>query len=721
MGKNWKKSVRARRSHSGRKRSRVGMRLENLESRELLAADAFLVQNPDIAEDVNVDGVVSPLDGLEIVNALELQNREAADLTGSGQGGEQRPRRMFDVNGDGNLSPIDALMIMNRLNWRNGRATPPPGGGPGDPPTGNRHDEFRSFDGSGNNLRNEEWGNSDTALLRATTPEYDDGVSEPAGADRPSAREISNAVAAQSESSENERGLSDLTWLWGQFIDHDIDLTESGDESFDIQVPTGDPWFDPFGTGEVTIGLSRSQFVDDTGTDLSNPRQQVNDITAYLDGSVVYGSDQDRADALREFSGGRLLTSEGGLLPFNSDGLDNAGGPDASLFLAGDVRANENAALSSMHTLWVREHNRIADRMASENPGLSDEQIYQRAREIVVGELQAITYNEFLPALLGRSAIPRYDGYDPAANVGINNVFSTAAYRFGHSMLSSELLRLNPDGSAFDGGNLPLQEAFFSPNEVTEHGIEPLLMGAANQVAQEIDNQIVDDVRNFLFGPPGAGGLDLASLNIQRGRDHGLADYNQTRIDMGLEPAESFADITSNVALQQELESLYGSVDNIDVWVGGLAEDHLLGSSVGELIHTILVDQFTRIRDGDFYWYQNNFSGQQLRRIDSTTLADVIERNTTIDELQPNVFFVGRDTTPLSTTVTTNDVKFRPPPGRNGQSETRSGVRELPAAAEVDSDSANRNQDRDRGRLNDAVFAAVFSGESGEEVTGKVA
>ncbi len=71
-------------------------------------------------------------------------------------------------------------------------------------------------------------------------------------------------------------------------------------------------------------------------------------ITAFLDGSVVYGSDQERADSLRTFSGGLLQTSEGDLLPFNVDGLENAGGTFESLFLAGDVRANENVALTSI-------------------------------------------------------------------------------------------------------------------------------------------------------------------------------------------------------------------------------------------------------------------------------------------------------------------------------------------------------------------------------------
>lgn len=486
--------------------------------------------------------------------------------------------------------------------------------------------EVASIDGTGNNVENADWGAAETELLRLTTAEYADGLSEVASEGLPSAREVSNAVGDQETSIENDRYQTDFVWLWGQFIDHDITLSVDADptEEISIEVPTGDADFDPFGTGEVTIDLDRSDYV----VDEDGVRQQINTITSYLDGSMVYGSDEATAASLRSFEGGRMLTSEGDLLPLDEDGF----------FLAGDVRVNENAALTSMHTLWVREHNRLADEIAEADPTLSDEEIYQQARALVTAQIQAITYNQWLPALLGVDAISSYSGYDPGVNSSIANVFSTAAYRFGHSMLSTELLRLNPDGTVADEGNLSLADAFFSPDEVLANGIDSLLLGASEQIAQEIDTMIVDDVRNFLFGPPGAGGLDLASLNIERGRDHGLADYNQTREDYGLKRVTSFDEITSDEELAGKLEDLYGSVDNLDVWVGILAEDHADGASLGELGRTILVDQFTRLRDGDRFWYENRFEGELLADLQSTTLSGVIERNTDVGELRDNVF-----------------------------------------------------------------------------------
>jgi hypothetical protein len=273
------------------------------------------------------------------------------------------------------------------------------------------------------------------------------------------------------------------------------------------------------------------------------------------------------------------------------------------------------------------------------NPRWTDEQIYQQARQIVGSEIQAITYNEFLPALLGRGALDRYTGYHPGVNPDIANEFSTAAFRLGHSMLGDDVEFLDNNGNDVRD-ELALANAFFNPGVVKETGIDPVLKYLASDKMQEVDNQVVDGVRNFLFGPPGAGGFDLASLNVQRGRDHGLSDYNSVRAAYGLPRVTSFAQMTSNAALAAKLQQLYGSVDNIDLWVGGLAEDHVAGSSVGPLFRTILADQFERLRDGDRFWYQNLFATgtRQRDELDRLDLSDVVRRNSGTFNIQDNVF-----------------------------------------------------------------------------------
>lgn len=500
---------------------------------------------------------------------------------------------------------------------------------------------FAPIDGVGNNENHPDWGAAGTQLRRMTEPAYGDGMSMPAGQDRPNPRHVSNMVVAQSAPMPNDRALTDMTWVWGQFIDHDIGLTIESHthEEMPIDVPMGDKYFDPHFTGEMQIGFMRSDYDPVTGDSIENPRQQINQITAFLDGSVVYGADIERANALRLFDGGKLKTSDDDLLPYNEGGLfPNAGGPSDRLFLAGDIRANENVLLSSMQTIWVREHNRLTDEIAADHPELTEEELYQHARAIVTAKLQAITYNEFLPTLLGEDAIEPYSGYDPNVDPGIANDFSTAAYRFGHSMLSSDLLRLNGDRTPSAKGPLPLRDAFFAPHRVTSEAIDELVLGAVVQKAQEVDSKIIDDVRNFLFGRPGTGGFDLATLNIQRGRDHGLDSYNNVRVQLGLDRAESFADISSDPSVQAELEMAYGSVDLVDPWVGALSEDHLPGASVGELNHKILTDQFQRIRAGDRFWYENIYHGEALAELRATKLSEVILRNTSISNLPMDVF-----------------------------------------------------------------------------------
>ena len=500
--------------------------------------------------------------------------------------------------------------------------------------------EFRTLDGTENNLAKPTWGSAGIALLRVTTLDYGDGVGSPAGFDRASAREISNAVAVQDEAVPNRKRASDFLWQWGQFLDHDIDLTVPATpaEPFDIPVPTGDPFFDPLETGTAVILLDRSSF-----TTVAGIRQQLNDITSYIDASNVYGSNPVRARELRTLdSTGRLKTSPGRLLPFNVHGFPNM--PDANdpaFFLAGDVRANEHVGLTAVHTLFVREHNRWTWLFRHLFPALSGEEIYQRARAIVGAEMQAITYNEFLPVLLGPDALAPYTGYNPEVNASITNIFSTAAYRFGHSLLSPVLLRLRRNGQPIPAGNLALKDAFFNPDEILNQGIEPLLRGLASQVAQDVNTLLIDDVRNFLFGPPGTGGFDLAALNIQRGRDHGLPGYNQVRIDFGLPPAASMADISSDLEVQANLASVYDSVAEIDIWVGGLAEDHVPGALVGETFFTILKDQFERLRDGDRFWYERSLPPFWQQVVERRTLARIIRQNTRIGrELQHNVFIV---------------------------------------------------------------------------------
>jgi hypothetical protein len=527
---------------------------------------------------------------------------------------------------------------------------------------------YAPIDGWGNNIAHPQWGSAEQQLMRMMPADYSDGISAPAGSDRPNPRDISNLVISQGDVDiPSERNLSAFVFQWGQFIDHDLDLVNPVDpaESFDILMPHGDSQFDPTGTGSMEMPLDRSAY--DPSTGVNSPRQQMTSITSFIDGSNIYGSDATRAMDLREGVGGRLRMSEGNLLPFNNHGLPNAGGTGSDLFISGDVRVNEQVGLTAMHTLFAREHNRQAALLAQQHPHWNDEQLYQGARSFVMAEIQAITFHEFLPAVLGPNAPGDYTGYDRNVNPSVSNLFATAAYRVGHTMLTPELLRLDANGNEIAAGNVALRDGFFAPQKIEEAGIEPLLRGLAGQAQQEIDAYIVDDVRNFLFGQPGQGGMDLASLNIQRGRDHGLPDYNSARVAMGLPAAQSFADISSDCDVQQRLQAAYGTVDNIDVWVGGIAEDHLPGSSLGALFTHIWVDQFSRARTGDRFWYENQFRGADLTYLQNVTLADILKANGVTGNLQENVFFTSSTLTYRADDGQAADITLRTTTGNNPQ------------------------------------------------------
>lgn len=516
--------------------------------------------------------------------------------------------------------------------------------------SGNR--ESRSYDGTSNNESNPTWGASFEHLKRIAPADYTDGVSSLAGSSRKSAREISNIIANQADgvSIPNTYNTTDFLWQWGQFLDHDLDLTDgSADEPNNIIVPSGDVFFDPSGTGTVLIPFNRAVYDPESGTGINNPREQENEITSFIDGSMIYGSSKERNDALRVGPESPLLaTSENNLLPFNVDDLTNASGfvsDTTSLFLAGDIRANEQINLTAMHTLWVREHNRIARMLQQQNNGASVEEIYEATRRLVIAEIQKITYEEFLPALLGPNTMPDYQGYKEEINPSIFNEFSAAAYRLGHSAVSDTLLRLDASGEVIPEGNLLLRDAFFTGINLlkNEDDIDPIFRGLASQLHQAIDVKVVNNLRNFLFGAPGSGGFDLVSLNIQRGRDHGLSSYNETRAAMGLAKKTSFSQITSDSALQTALSEAYDSVDDIDLWVGGLAETPLVeqGSQLGELFTAINVKQFDDLRAGDRFWYENDLSNDEMDFIRNVTLAKVIRDNTNIGrELQDSVFYM---------------------------------------------------------------------------------
>ena len=511
----------------------------------------------------------------------------------------------------------------------------------------------RSLDGFGNNEANPHYGAAGAELRYITPRTFADGIGAPTGQDRPNPRELSNVIFSQPDYIYDEHELSDFIWVFGQFLDHDITLLEeSHNEPAFIAVPRCDPIFDPACLGQSVVMMVRNQPMHGTGTSPDNPRSYANEISAFIDGSAVYGSTLERAQWLRTMVDGKLKTSEGNLLPFNTIDGEINGASDASAphmatnepdqrryFVAGDVRANENVMLLAMHTLFVREHNRLCDELKAEYPNEDDEQLYQRARKLVGAMIQSIVYNEWLPSM--GVILDDYSGYDANIDPGITNVFSGSAFRFGHTLLSRDLLRMDDDCQPSPMGDMTLREAFFKPDLLISSGLDPLFKGMSMQIQQALDSKVIDDVRNFLFGPPGIGfGLDLAAININRGRERGLMDYNSIRDVLGLGRVRSFTEICEKPADAVIIEGLYEDVNDIDPWVGMLAEEHMPDAIFGETIMTILKEQFKALREGDRFFYLSDASLtiDEIAFIHESTLSEIIKRNTDLKALQPNVF-----------------------------------------------------------------------------------
>ena len=204
-------------------------------------------------------------------------------------------------------------------------------------------------------------------------------------------------------------------------------------------------------------------------------------------------------------------------------------------FRAGDGRVNVQPNLVVMHAVWLRQHNRIADKLAQLNRRWNDETLYQETRKIVIAQLQHITYNEFLPIVLGNKVMRTFalrvqrtshaSDYDAKTDARIINAFAAAAYRM-HTLIPSEVPFMDNKGSQV--GQLDLSETFNNPSVIYERdAFSKMINGLSDQSVRSYDRFFTNQISNHLFRSFGAPfGIDLVALNIQRGRDHGLADYN---------------------------------------------------------------------------------------------------------------------------------------------------------------------------------------------------
>jgi len=547
---------------------------------------------------------------------------------------------------------------------------------------------FRREDGSCNNLEFPVLGMSETPFKRILDPAYADGLDEPRkcknGQELPSARAVTLRLHNHTEPFKPaENHASHICMIWGQFNNHDIsdmaltkikiskneyeilqcndaDCKGGNEDCFPIEIPANEK--SPSFSNKNCIPFTRAEGVspllcknDDTDT-----REQENMVTSYIDGSTLYGSNKmNNADVVD-------LEVEDNWA-YNGCLLKNSIHPESNsskaflpeydpkfcetkhCSITGDHRADMVSGLAAMHTLWLREHNRIAKELFDRNPQLKGRILYQLTRRLVIAEMQHITYNEYLPMIFGTPfegtelETDFFTGYDSSVGQIIPNVFSSAANRFGHSMVPSRHWRLTDDFSGLSKPFLFANDTWWRP-ELLYEGSKPIniLNGMLLQEAYKVDRHISDKLTENLFieykekeGLPLSG--DLASRNIQRGRDTGTQGYTAWRKECGLSVPKDFTELAELLGdTEGSFAALYGhcSVEDVDLFSAGLFEkpDQKTGGLLGPTFRCLVGKVFKDLKRGDRFWYENDgpfgFTKEQLDEIRKVKLSKVICDNT---------------------------------------------------------------------------------------------
>lgn len=368
-----------------------------------------------------------------------------------------------------------------------------------------------------------------------------------------------------------------------------------------ITVSRSDPFYAP--KNIKCMDFVRSSCISSNASEIG-VGEKANMVTSFLDHSTIYGSDVKTVAKVRSFNGGRLKTNLRNVLP-----LENGN------YFSGDDRVNQTPFIAVLHSLFVRNHNHLADKLANLNRHWNEEKLFQEARKINIAVYQKVIYDEWLPVFLGNKSSLKFQNvsYNPQIDPSTTNEFAAGAFRFLHSFIGTQFQLVGEEGKM---RSINTSDSINNAG-MLEYFYDDLLRGLLKQKINLVGYS--PEILNKLFKNKRGDGIDLLSFDILRGRDHGVPAYYKFRkmcnMKTNIKVFNDLAPLVTNNGITQ-LRQNYKSVYDVDLIVAGALEVVSAGKNSSELdlgffgptFECIISEQFHRFKAGDFYFHSH--SGQ---------------------------------------------------------------------------------------------------------------
>ncbi|XP_022170843.1 peroxidase-like isoform X2 [Myzus persicae] len=531
------------------------------------------------------------------------------------------------------------------------------------------------------------WGSSETPYIRVSEAAYHDGDHEVRkqcnGSLLPTPRKVQLKLFLKKSDDSPDSNNYHLS-QFGQWVTHDITLLPpdssgpkeccsvpideiNSNSPYQCQLPIELPEDDPVHgrhDGKTCMEFRRAMTAANNFNCSITPQIPMNQATSFIDASQLYGHKLDKANSIRSFNGGRLLTdviNENEYCPLRKrkgslvcDGRDNVD----VCFEAGDPRINQHLGLTSYSVVFTRFHNVVADKLQKINKQWPDEKVFQEARKILGAVNQIIVYRDYLPILLGKSFTKRVGldlcqnrrtKYNSSIIPQLTIAFVGGAFRVPHTTVASYYNYVDKDYEIVD--SVKLNEWMSKPDPlVKDSKFDEIVRGMTTSAGRFHAPSYNYLISNFMFHNHKNGDTDLLSVDIQRGRDVGLPSYIKMREWCGLPEICSFEELSSFVSKDDldKLKELYVSVKDIDLLVGALLEPPVDGGTVGPTAQCIIADVFHRVRFCDRFFFDvrgqpGSYSEAQLDKLKQFNLGLIICATTKLDEVPNNIFEPSRN------------------------------------------------------------------------------